>query len=136
MVRHSTSPGRSRFRRLWQTEGLDSCGKSVSFATCTLIVGSPMSPTEKELGDALQAVVEQSHALEGAVAKLQAGLFAVKAALALQINPSAPEQALKRIQDMEQSFAERDPSAAARKQVSEVLEMLKIFEKHGGPKQA
>ena len=92
--------------------------------------------TKKELGDALQLAAEQMHALEVAVAKLQAGLHAVKAMLAIQMNPSAPRQALEQIQNLEEAIAKRDPSAAAREKVSEVLEMVKIFDKHGGPKQA
>jgi hypothetical protein len=39
-----------------------------------------------EIGDLLQNVAEQMNALEDAVAKLQAGLLAVKAMLAVQMN--------------------------------------------------
>jgi hypothetical protein len=95
-----------------------------------------MSVNEEQFGEALQLVAEQVHALEEALIKLQAGLHAVKGMLALQMNPSAPKQALERIQNLEDAIVKRDPSAAARKQFSEVLEMLKLLDKHGGPKQA
>lgn len=92
--------------------------------------------SQKEMGEALQSIAEHLHFLGDRLAKLEAGLHAVKGMLALQMNPSAPKHALKRIQDLEASILKRDPNAAARKQVAEVLEMLKIFDKHGGPKQA
>jgi hypothetical protein len=92
--------------------------------------------TKQELGDAIQLIAEQMNALEASVAKLQGGLLAVEAMLALQMNPSAPKQALERIRKLEKEFAKRDPNAAARKQFSEVLEMVKVLEKHGGAKEA
>jgi hypothetical protein len=92
--------------------------------------------TTLEIGGALQNVAGQMNALEDAVAKLQAGLLAVKAMLAVQMNPSAPKQALTRIQSIEDTIMKRDPNAAARKEFSEVIEMLNILEKHGGPKLA
>jgi hypothetical protein len=70
------------------------------------------------------------------IAKLVAGLGAVKAVLAIQMNPSEPKQALERIQHIEESLAKLDPNAAARQQFSDVLEMIRTLEKHGGPKQA
>ena len=95
-----------------------------------------MAVDEKQFAEALQLVAEQMHSLETALAKLQAGLLAAKAMLALQMDPAHPRQALKRIQDLEDAIVKRDPSAATRQRVSEVFEMLKILDKHGGPKQA
>jgi hypothetical protein len=95
-----------------------------------------MTISDKQLGDALQIVAEQIHALEVSLVKLQAGLHAVKGTLAIQMNPSAPKQALEQIQDLEDAIVKRDPNAEARKQFSEVIEMLKILDKHGGPKEA
>ncbi len=92
--------------------------------------------TEKQLGDALQLVAEQMHAIDKSVAKLAAGLFALKAIVALHMSPSAPSQALKMIQDFENEIAKLDPSRSERERVEEVLEMLKMIDKYGGPKQA
>ena len=52
------------------------------------------------------------------------------------MNPSAPKQALAAIQSVEDAVMKRHPNAEARKELSEVIEMLDILEKHGGPKQA
>jgi hypothetical protein len=91
---------------------------------------------EKETGDSLQNIAERLNALEDSVAKLQAGLLAVKAMLALHMNSSAPKQVLTQLRSLEDTIMKRDPNAAARKEFSEVIEMLNILEKHGGPKQA
>ncbi len=92
--------------------------------------------TKKEFGDALQLIAEQSHATDKSLAKIAVGLFAVKAILALQINPSAPAQALKMIQEFENEIAKLDPSRPERERTEQVLEMVRLIEKHGGPKQA
>jgi hypothetical protein len=56
--------------------------------------------------------------------------------LAVQMNPSAPKQALTGIQSVEDTIMKRDSNAAVRREFSEVIEMLNILEKHGGPKLA
>jgi|HubBroStandDraft_4_1064222.scaffolds.fasta_scaffold86397_1 hypothetical protein len=95
-----------------------------------------MAVNEKQLGDALQEIAEQFHAIDKSLAKIAVGLFALKAIVALQVNPSAPSQALKMIQDFENEIAKLDPSRSERERVAEVLEILKLIDKHGGPKQA
>jgi hypothetical protein len=95
-----------------------------------------MSVSEKELGNALQLVAEQFHAVDKSLAKLGTGLFALKAIVALQVNPSAPSQALKMIQEFEDEIAKLDPSRPERDRIDQVLEMLKMIDKHGPPKQA
>jgi hypothetical protein len=92
--------------------------------------------SEKQLGEALQLVAKQMHVVEEHLAQIAAGLLAVKGTLARHMDPSAPAQALKQIQDLEAVIAKRDPNAAERKKVSEVFEMLKLLEKHGGPSEA
>jgi hypothetical protein len=92
--------------------------------------------TKKELGDAIQLIAEQFHEVDKSLAKIAAAVAALKAVLAVHMNPSAPKQALERIQNIEDSFAKLDPNVAARAKFSEVLEMLNVIEKHGGPKQA
>jgi len=95
-----------------------------------------MSVSEKELGDALQAIAEHLLAIDNALAKLGVGLTAVKAVLAIQMNPNDPKQALARIDKIESSLAALDKTAPARQQAADVIEMVKLAVKHGGPKRA
>jgi hypothetical protein len=95
-----------------------------------------MSVSEKQLGDALQLVAEHLLAIDNALAKLGVGLTAVKAVLAVQMNPNDPKQALAQIDKIEGSLGALDKTAPARQQAADVIEMVKLLEKHGGPKQA
>lgn len=95
-----------------------------------------MAISDKELGDAFQAIAEQLNAIQDSLSKLGAGLVAVKATLAVQMNPSSPLEASQHIDKLEAAFLTLDPNAPARKRVAEVIEMLKMIDKHGGPKQA
>lgn len=95
-----------------------------------------MSVTEKQLGDALQVMAEHSLAVDTALAKLGAGLSAVKAALAIQMEPKNPKQGLAKIEEIESRIAELDNTAPQRQKAADVIEMIKLMEKHGGPKQA
>jgi len=95
-----------------------------------------MPVSDKQLGAALQLIAEQMNALESSLVKLEAGLHAVKGTLAVQMNPSAPKQALEQIQSLEDAILKRDPNAEARKKVSEVIDLLKMIDEHGNPKQA
>ena len=40
------------------------------------------------------------------------------------------------IQDLENEIAKIDPNRSARERTDEVLEMLRLMDKHGAPKQA
>ena len=95
-----------------------------------------MAVSKEELGKALQIVAEQMHQIDERIAKLEAGLLAVKAMLSLQVNPSQPIIGLGRIEDFQQRIAAADPSAPVRKTISDVIEMLKAIEKCGGAKDA
>ena len=95
-----------------------------------------MSVTEKELGEALQAVAEHLHATDILLAKIGAGLTAVKAVLALQMDPVHPKEALAKIETIESDLAKLDPNASTRQKLGEVIEMIKLVDKHGGPKEA
>jgi hypothetical protein len=91
---------------------------------------------DKDLADALQVIAEQQLAVDNALAKLGVGLNAVKTILAIQIDPANPKRDLERIQQIESELAKYDKTAPARQQVADVIEMVKLWEKHGGPKQA
>jgi hypothetical protein len=95
-----------------------------------------MSASEKELGDALQTIAEHMLAVDNALAKLGVGLTAVKAVLAIQINPTDPKQGLARIEEIESTLASLDKTTPARQQAADMIEAVKLWEKHGGPKQA
>jgi hypothetical protein len=95
-----------------------------------------MGVSKEELGDALQNIAEYMLNVDNQLAKLGAGLTAVKAALAIQMNPTDPKTALAQIQQIEDSLSQIDKTAPARKQAAEVIEILKLVGKHGGPKQA
>jgi len=92
--------------------------------------------TRKELGDALQSVAEQFHTTDKSLAKIAAALYAVKVILAYQMNPSSPVQGLKQIEELEIEIAKLDPTRSAREKTEQIFEMLRIIDKHGGPKQA
>lgn len=95
-----------------------------------------MAVNEKQIADSLQKIAEQFHAIDETLAKLGVGLLALKFVVAARLTPGAPIDGLKLIENLEQELAKLDPHAAARQRFSDVIEMLKILEKHGGPKQA
>jgi hypothetical protein len=95
-----------------------------------------MSLTDKQLSDALQGIAEQFHAVDKSLAKIAVGLLALKGFVALQTNPSAPAKALEQIHAFETSLAQLDPNREGRERTEQVLDLLKMIEKHGGPKQA
>jgi hypothetical protein len=92
--------------------------------------------TRKELGDALQTIAEQFQAVDKSLAKIAVGFMALKGFVARQANPSAPKEALAQIQELEAELEKRDPTRAVREKTDEVIEVLKMIEKHGGPQQA
>jgi hypothetical protein len=95
-----------------------------------------MPISDKELGETLQAIAEHLLALDNTLARLGAGLTAVKAVLAIQMNPADPKQALESLNEIESRLAALDKTAPARQQAADVIEAVKLWEKHGGPKQA
>jgi hypothetical protein len=92
--------------------------------------------TKAEFSDALQKIAEQFHAVDQNVAKLAVRILALKVVVAARISPGAPIDGLKLIENLEEELAKLDPHAEARQRFSDVIEMLKVIEKHGGPKQA
>ena len=92
--------------------------------------------TKKIVGDSLQDLAEQFHAIDKSLAKLAVGLLALKATLAVQMNPSSPVQGLKQIEALEFEIAKLDPTRSVRERTEQSLEILRLVEKHGGAKQA
>lgn len=95
-----------------------------------------MPVSVEDLGDALQDLVEQLNRIEGSLAKLGAGLTAVKAVLAIQMNPTHPKQALAQIEKLQAKFLQLAPNASQREKISEAIEILKLLQKHGPAKRA
>lgn len=90
-----------------------------------------MAVSVEDLGRTLQDIAEHANATDDSLAKLQAGLVAVKALLAMQMNPSHPKQALVQIDKLEQKLSALDAKAGERKKIAEAIEILKLVEKHG-----
>jgi hypothetical protein len=60
----------------------------------------------------------------------------VKAVLAIQMDPVYSKDALAKIEKIESDLAALDQTASVRQQAADVIEAVKLWEKHGGPKQA
>lgn len=90
-----------------------------------------MGPTDKELGDALQKIAEQFSAIDNSLANLAVGLLAVKATLALQMDPKMPTRALQQIDKIQSELARLDPNAPARQKFADAIEVIKLVEKYG-----
>jgi hypothetical protein len=84
----------------------------------------------------LQDIAEQFHDIDKSLGKIAVGLFALKAIVALQMNPSAPSQALKMIQEFEDEIAKLDQTRPMRERTDEVFGILRLIQKHGGAKRA
>lgn len=89
-----------------------------------------MSVTKREMIEIVNAFGEQIQLLDASIAKIGAGLSAVKAILAIQMNPSAPMQVLTQIEELENEFVKIDPSVPARQRVVEIIESVKTWQKH------
>jgi len=89
-----------------------------------------MSVTKRELIEVVNVFGEQIRLLDESIAKIGAGLSALKAILAMQMNPSAPLQVLTQIEELENEFVKLDPSVPARQRVAEIIETVKTWQKH------
>ena len=101
---------------------------------CRKVNAMPIS--DKQLGDAFQAIAEHLNATDDSLSKLGAELTAVRMTLAVLMNPADPLQASKHIQTLQESFLQLDPNAAQRKKIAQAIEILKMIDKHGKPKEA
>lgn len=93
-----------------------------------------MYVTNEELGKAIQTVGEQMHELDKKISQIAVDLIAQKWILATLLEPNDPKHGLVRIQEIAADIAQRDPTAPRRKQIDEAIEMLKLIEKHGPPR--
>lgn len=95
-----------------------------------------MSPTEKQFADVIFAIGEALHQQDARLAGLEADLVVVKGFLSKVMNPSNPAEALARIEAHSKRARAKAPGAERRAAISEQIDLLKLSEKHGGPKDA
>jgi hypothetical protein len=92
--------------------------------------------TTEEIGKAIQEIGVALHQNEIALAELRAAVLAVQISLALLMDREHPDAALKRVQSLAERLAKADPGAARRETISEAIELLKVLDEHGPPKDA
>ena len=88
------------------------------------------------IADALQTIGEQMINVEKAFAELSHEVRAVKGILASLISPDDAVSGLALIQRLQDEIAKRDPRAEDRKQSADILEAVKLIQKHGLPRQS
>lgn len=93
-------------------------------------------PRDKEFSDAILAFGEDINKIRDSLSHLAAAIGALQTALAFQMNPSDPLEALKQIQEFEAELQKLDPGAEKRRQWADALDVIRMIEKHGGPKHA
>jgi hypothetical protein len=92
--------------------------------------------TKKEISDALLAVGEALQQQDERLAQLEAAVLALKGFLAIALNPSNPAEAAGRIEALTAQAKAKAPGAERRAQISELVQLEKLSEKLGGPKEA
>lgn len=86
---------------------------------------------DSRLEDLFQKVAELYHSLDRDVADLKASVATVKAILAVQLSPDDPKLGLEHIETAEKVAQELDPDAIKRRELSDVIEAVKVIRKHG-----
>ena len=95
-----------------------------------------MPLTEKQISDSLRSLAEQINAIRESLSEVQAAVEALKMTVASAMNPADPRQASQHIETLQKNLQALDPNRKHRKKISEQIEVSKLIEKHGGPKQA
>ena len=93
-------------------------------------------PSDKEFSEAFFAFGEDINKIQDSLSRLAAAIGALQTALAFQMNPSNPLEALKQIQEFEAELQELDPDAEKRKRRADAIDVVRMIEKHGRPKHA
>ncbi|MFZ0310053.1 MAG: hypothetical protein WAL89_17900 [Candidatus Sulfotelmatobacter sp.] len=79
----------------------------------------------------MKLLTEQLVTFAGEIATLRASVSVLKVALACEMNPSHPETALTLFARLQQKFLDADPSEQQRKEVAELMDAMKLWQKHG-----
>jgi hypothetical protein len=91
---------------------------------------------DEQVLETLRAMADQLHVIEDALAKLAISLTALQGTVAMQMNPEHPDAALKQILALESELEKSDPTAEYRKKTGDLLEAVRLLQKHGAPKRA
>lgn len=92
--------------------------------------------SEKQFSDALLAIGEALHQQDERLAQLEADVLVAKGFLAAVMNPAQPADALRQIEAKSKEAMAKSPGAEHRARISELLDLQKLSEKHGGPSEA
>jgi hypothetical protein len=90
----------------------------------------------KALMSSLRYIAERLNETSEMLSEHGAALAALESFVAVDKSPANAAQVAQQIQTMKAAFHKLDPNAAVRKKRAELLEMMKLIEKHGDPKQA
>lgn len=91
---------------------------------------------EKELSDAVLAIGEALQQLDERLFGVETDLFVVKGFLASVMNPVNPAEALASIETRLKEARAKAPGAGRRVSIAQQIEMLKLIEKHGPPRES
>jgi hypothetical protein len=75
---------------------------------------------------------EQFVKLAGQVLELRASVNVLKLTEATRLSPGDPLEGLKLLQELEKKLLDSDPNEKQRKEVSEMMEAVKLWERAGG----
>lgn len=95
-----------------------------------------MTQSEKQISQAVFAIGEALQLQDERLAQLEADVRVVKGFLAAVMNRSNPAEALAGIEAKSKEAMEKAPGAADRAKISELLDLLKLIEKHGPPRES
>jgi hypothetical protein len=90
----------------------------------------------RALMESLRHIAERLNETSEILSQHGAALAALESFLAVDKSPENALQVSQHIQTLKDAYLKIDPNASKRKRRAELLEMLKLIEKHGGPKQA
>jgi hypothetical protein len=85
--------------------------------------------------DLFATVSEQILILDRNLANLRAAVIVLQAIAALQMAPDDPIEAAKQLRNLEKMLLESDPKSQERKEVSEIIEAVKLLKKRGSGRQ-
>jgi hypothetical protein len=86
------------------------------------------------MDDQILTLTEQFLALEKRLSELRSSVTVLKGILAMQLSPDDPLEGAKQLRELEDTVSKLDPTAPARQQAADVIEAVKLWQKHGGGK--
>lgn len=80
----------------------------------------------------IQTFSEQLVTLVGQISELRASVNVLKLIEVSRLSPDDPLEGLKQLRVLEEKLLSSDPNEKARKEASEIIEALKVWQKSGG----